>query len=208
MVTAYNKMSESGYFLLWLTKCNDKWLADIVWLVLVLAETTEEEDVWVLGRRRAGCRWSPEMQMNHSDSMQDDGSITQRLHANNRLQTACRGDEKDTAVNNNIKGTNILQHYVDRKPLIPRGSVINNDTHLQRVMNISISPQPTESPSWETRDHAWWEQTAQVQKKNNLSPVTSIHLHSKRQYSVLERGEEWRKLFLWIDRRQWWTNMP
>lgn len=52
-------------------------------------------------------------------------------------------------------------------------------TYTLAVVNISISPQPNERA---TREHARNEKrSVQLQKKNNLLSVASIHFHSKRQ---------------------------
>lgn len=58
-------------------------------------------------------------------------------------------------------------------------------TYTLAVVNISISPQPNERA---TREHARNEKrSVQLQKKNNLLSVASIHFHSKRQQLVFDK---------------------
>lgn len=161
------------------------WL-DILWLVLVLAEPTEEEDVWVLGRRRAGCRWSEVyryrwrrvtacarngsptgcMLYQMSDGMQSRWKKTDQYGGEKKTKTPC----------------DVMIKKKTPKKLMVEGSLKKMIRPLQTVRNISISPQPNDyTACWKC------EKPAQVQKKNNLLSVALIHFHSERQYLVLDR---------------------
>lgn len=74
---------------------------DILRLVLVLAETTEEEDVGVLGRRRAGSRWglwvAEEVdEPNHAreGEREGDGHWVAWLHVKDGMQSTVRRPQR------------------------------------------------------------------------------------------------------------------
>lgn len=70
---------------------------DILRLVLVLAETTEEEDVGVLGRRRAGSRWSlwvAEEVDEPNHAREGDGHRAACLHVRDAMQSMVRRPQR------------------------------------------------------------------------------------------------------------------
>lgn len=144
---------------IWSNKCS----LDILWLVLVLAETTEEEDVWVLGRRRAGCRWrevhrhrGSELKVckttdsRHPCMLQD-----VRQHAEMTKTERCGGKESPT----------------------PRDVTINSimTRDPQTVMNVSISPQPN------YRQESMLETRKGYTRAKETTICYQTHFHSKGQ---------------------------
>lgn len=113
-------------------------------------------------------------------------SITHGLHAT-RCQKACRADYKRRTSMKKTRGKItpcdviiFLKEKKKKKPWMVEGPVDGGIvTYTLAVVNISISPQPNERA---TREHARNEKrSVQLQKKNNLLSVASIHFHSKRQ---------------------------
>ena len=141
--------------------CGDKCLLDILWLVLVLAETTEEEDVWVL-RRRVGCKWS-EVHRYRWDELKACGrsnSVIHRLHATS-CHTACMGDKKADWYKK--KDTN--------KTAI-NGWGPNDMAWRQDSQRLPLTFPSHHSPITDKRTCWKQEKATQSQKKNNLLSVT------------------------------------
>lgn len=157
--------------------CGNNCLLDILWLVLVLAETTEEEDVRVLGKRRAGCRWKDVCKHTSSEvtGMQEEWfKHPYKLHAN-RYQTACRGDEKELSTKKKRQTPYDWKKKKSSKVEDPQTGVMR--THHRQPWTF-----PSHHSSMTDKRVCWkWEKATQVQKKNNLLSAASIHFHGKGQ---------------------------
>lgn len=142
-------------------------------LVLVLAETTEEDDVCVLGRRRAGCRWSLKIQMKWSDGMQEEWLNHPQAACYQMSDSVQRRWKRQCGMEKKGDQHRVTLWFFFKKSLMVEGPLKMTrwqDTYRQ-------------FPSNDRQERACWKQekAPQVQKKNYLLAVASIHFHSKAQ---------------------------
>lgn len=158
---------------------------DILKLVLVLAETTEEEDVGVLGRRRAGSRWNLWVaeevdEPNHAreDGTEGDGHWVAWLHMRDGMQSMVRRPQR-----------RVLWDFLQRQRVKRQRDDIQESRCIQmfimKVMQTSLFHWRCRNPKRALENHwknNWVEEKSKPRQCEQLSDILSP-FRSKKQVS-------------------------